>query len=510
MDHVSTALTDVNIDYAWTALMSVIAFVIYSAIWRLYLSPIAQFPGPRFAALTDLYEMYYSNWLGGKYVFKIAEMHKQYGPIVRISPSELHIGDPAKFLGLKNSMAATVDHDTHRIRRVALLPSFSTSYVRKLQPVIQERLNVLLQRIVDFKDTNQTVNANCMYAALSNDLVQLFTFGEHSYKLETPDFDSTERDASLNGVMSFHVTKRLPWLNDIMMALPQSLIKHVNHALSSFVQQKHTTRQKVEKLAAMPVDEWAGKDTQPVARSLLDSAKLPSDERTVDRVAQDAQMLLMAGTLTMASALERLTFWMIDNPGVLQKLKEELRDVMPSISDVSKTPLATLENLPYLTAVIKEAIRLNYGISTPNFRSNPETPLVFEDKNKGKSWLIPPKTPIGMSSVILHHDEHHFPDSSKFDPERWMGEEGKKLDRYNVGFGKGGRICLGMNQTYGILRLATAQIWRLWASADVSIGDEIGVLGLYNTTSHDVKMRGDFFLPAYNKPQGVEFRVYSR
>lgn len=54
------------------------------------------------------------------------------------------------------------------MRRVALNPYFSTLYVRKLQPVIQERLNVLLQRMAEFKDTDFAVNANCMYAALSN------------------------------------------------------------------------------------------------------------------------------------------------------------------------------------------------------------------------------------------------------------------------------------------------------------------------------------------------------
>lgn len=349
-----------------------------------------------------------------------------------------------------------------------------------------------------------------MVRNFSAELYLLETAYSYKKRSETPDFDSTERDASLSGAMSFHVTKRLPWLNDLMMALPQFLIKHINPALSSFMQQKHTTRQKVQKLYAMPAEEWAGKETQPVARSLLDSTKLPPAEREVDRVAQDAEMVLMAGTLTTASTLEHLMFWMVENPDVLLKLKEELRVVMPSINDVSNIPLTTLEGLPYLTAVLKEATRLIYGNTTPHFRSNPDTPLVFEDKFKSKTWVIPPKTSVGMTSVILHHDERHFPNSWKFDPERWLGEKGKSLDRYNVGFGKGGRICLGMNQAYGIMRLVMAQTWRLWASSDASIGDEIGVLSLYNTTSHDVTMNGDFFIPAYNKPQGVEFKVYSR
>lgn len=33
--------------------------------------------------------MYYDTWLGGQYEFKIIELHKQYGPIIRISPWEL-------------------------------------------------------------------------------------------------------------------------------------------------------------------------------------------------------------------------------------------------------------------------------------------------------------------------------------------------------------------------------------------------------------------------------------
>jgi hypothetical protein len=57
------------------------------------------------------------------------------------------------------------------------------------------------------------------------------------------------------------------------------------------------------------------------------------------------------------------------------------------------------------------------------------------------------------------------------------------------------------------LRLVLSQLWRLWASPDAKIGDEIGVLSLYNTSSYDVQMNGDFFVAAYNKPRSVEFKL---
>ena len=48
-------------------------------IHRLYLSPIAKFPGPKLAALTLWYEFYHDVVRGGQYGFKIADLHDQYG-----------------------------------------------------------------------------------------------------------------------------------------------------------------------------------------------------------------------------------------------------------------------------------------------------------------------------------------------------------------------------------------------------------------------------------------------
>lgn len=292
------------------------------------------------------------------------------------------------------------------------------------------------------------------------------------------------------------------------MALPEAIAQLINPSLASFMRQKRMTRGQIDRLASKTVDEFADAAVAPIFQVVMASSKLPDKERAVERVAQDAQMLLMAGTLTMASVLEHLIYWMVDNVEVLQKLKEELKQVMPSINDVGTLPLAKLEGLPYMTAIIKESIRLIYGNSTPHFRFDPDRQLVYEDKTTGKRWLIPQNTSVGMSSVLLHHNEENFPDSSRFIPERWVGDKGKKLDKYNVGFGKGSRVCIGMPQAYAVMRLVLAQVWRLWASPGAKIGDEIGTLSLFNTTATDVQMSGDFFVAAYNKREGVEFKLH--
>lgn len=53
-----------------------------------------------------------------------------------------------------------------------------------------------------------------------------------------------------------------------------------------------------------------------------------------------------------------------------------------------------------------------------------------------------------MASVGVFQDESNIPDHRSFRPERWLDNpwtvDGLPLDRYFIGFGKGGRSCLGI------------------------------------------------------------------
>lgn len=47
--------------------------------YRLTLSPLAGFPGPKIAAATGWYQFYHNYVRNGTYVFRVEEMHKIYG-----------------------------------------------------------------------------------------------------------------------------------------------------------------------------------------------------------------------------------------------------------------------------------------------------------------------------------------------------------------------------------------------------------------------------------------------
>ena len=217
----------------------------------------------------------------------------------------------------------------------------------------------------------------------------------------------------------------------------------------------------------------------------------------------------MAGTLTTAWVLEVTTFHLLSNPSILRTLKAELSTTIPSPNDIGAIPLPTLESLPYLTAVIKEGLRLTYGVSCRLARIDPDNSIPFTDKETGKTYSIPPGTPIGMTSVQIHHDESLFPDSWTFRPERWLDPSSKALEKYMVSFTAGSRQCLGINLAYCELYLGMSAIWRVWGSREVRGGDDVGFFELWETGKSDVEIESDAFLPIVRKgSQGIRVKAF--
>jgi hypothetical protein len=78
------------LDFIGVAAVGLCVYLVGLGLYRLYFSPIAQFPGPKLAALTLWYEFYHDVVRGGQYVFKIDELHEQYGTAITSSPSPEH------------------------------------------------------------------------------------------------------------------------------------------------------------------------------------------------------------------------------------------------------------------------------------------------------------------------------------------------------------------------------------------------------------------------------------
>lgn len=70
-----------------------------------------------------------------------------------------------------------------------------------------------------------------------------------------------------------------------------------------------------------------------------------------------------------------------------------------------------------------------------------------------------------MDFLHVHYNERIFPDSTTYTPERWLGDpkgpDGvKQLSQYMVAFGRGARMCLGMQMAYCELYLVVESLKR--------------------------------------------------
>lgn len=145
----------------------------------------------------------------------------------------------------------------------------------------------------------------------------------------------------------------------------------------------------------------------------------------------------------MKWTLSVVTVYLLKQPETLARLTKELQD-----ADGLNLSWFSLEKLPYLTAVVTEALRLSYGVSGRLPRVAPTENLLYQGKFRGREieYVIPPGTPMGMSNAINHHNEDIFPDSHEFKPERWLNiDEAQRFRMENslTSFSKGSRQCIG-------------------------------------------------------------------
>lgn len=192
-----------------TTVLVAALLTIAGAIRRLFLHPLAHIPGPRLAALTWWYEFYFDAIQPGQYVFKIQELHKQYGkpntsarilhsaasliylagPIIRVTPDEIHISDVGfldtvygsassprdkyeyqlRTLRVPGGVGTTPSSDVHRKRREALAPFFSKRNVVFLEPTITEKVEQLCQLLSKHASDKTPVNLSDVFFAFSNE-----------------------------------------------------------------------------------------------------------------------------------------------------------------------------------------------------------------------------------------------------------------------------------------------------------------------------------------------------
>ncbi|KAK7473102.1 hypothetical protein VKT23_001203 [Stygiomarasmius scandens] len=489
-----------------TLLIPVSAWFAAVSFYRLFLHPLRNFPGPWLAAVTEYYAGYYDLVKGGQLLFHIQQLHVQYGPVVRIGPNTLHFSEPQAFADIythgtsflksgqlydaffhtQESSHGFIDPQKARLRRVLLNPLFSRRAILKLRYVVQGKVDRLVSRIKHYP-YGGPVDLASAFRSLTMEIITAYCFATSYDALEHPTFRHPLIVVFEDVITNFWLTKYFTTIMRLSMATPIWIVKLINPSLLEYLLMKKDLENRIERyledestLQAVEHETIFHHLIIPQTKDGIDRSLRPSKKSLVD----EAFALLGAGSDTVGNTSCTGTFYALNNPEISKRLKEELVAAWP---DADSAPdLATLEQLPYLTAFIKESLRFSHGVVTPLPR------IVGPGDAKIGGFIVPAGTVVEMSCVFLHKNPAIFEDPETFSPDRWMNPGSKELENYLVPFSKGPRICLGINLAWCELYLILGTFFRRLD------------LTLYDTTVEDFKEFKEVFVPVW---QGKRLRV---
>ena len=183
-----------------------------------------------------------------------------------------------------------------------------------------------------------------------------------------------------------------------------------------------------------------GDDILSLMMSATDEEGQPMSD---DRLKDELMTLLIAGHETTATALAWAFYWLEKLPQVREKLLQEI----DSLGD-NPDPIA-LSQLPYLTAICQETLRLY-----------PVVPIAQSRDIKSEVELMGRKFEAGTRLTpciyLTHHREDLYPDSFEFKPERFL--ERQYTNYEFIPFGGGIRLCLGYALAMLEMKLVIASV----------------------------------------------------
>lgn len=278
---------------------------------------------------------------------------------------------------LDGSAFSAISPEVHRERRAAVNPFFSKKAIGQFESDIKKRLDQFCQHLERARETGRIVPLDAGFSALTSDLIHQYAFGFNSGNLEQEDFNENTRDGFIALFRGAHISYFFPVLPAIMGSLPLSWLKKLSPFAHVLAVQKDDLRQRVRKFLSGYRSETG------CVMEKLCSPDMPAHMLEVERLTNEGFAMAIAGTETTARSLSIGAFHVYSNERIRDKLREELRSVMPTTE--SCPPWSQLEKLPYLSGVVCEAFRVSTGISARSPRIASKETLVYNN-----NYHIPP------------------------------------------------------------------------------------------------------------------------
>lgn len=260
--------------------------------------------------------------------------------------------------GSTGSVFATADHNLHRQRRAVLNPFFSKKSIADKEVQIREKVEHLCRRLTaaataavtgEGEGEGEVVRVDVAFTALTMDIITDFAFGERTTLLDEPDFGLVWKESliklSANGV----ILRQFPWIWPVLKRIPLWLLQLLRSPAAGLVVWQHLVRARIENIIALNREGADKKVEGSIFQTVLDS-DVPPEEKSLDRLQDEAQIVVGAGTETTAKSLSFIAFYLNEDPAKLQRARDEIKTAGPELD--GSFSLAKLEKLPYLVRYV--------------------------------------------------------------------------------------------------------------------------------------------------------------
>ena len=351
-----------------------ISNAVSKAIYNVYFHPLKDFPGPWLAKATPF--PYVWRLCNGEMVPWTTKLHLQYGNVVRIEPDELtftapsawseiflsrpqlprpKIGTIVNVNGVRPIVHELKPEDHLRQRRV-LNHGFSSKALNMQEYVLQRYVDLLIKRFEELATSGTEIDISDWYQFISFDIIGDLVFGE--------SFGSLEKSM-------YH-----PWIRTLFSGLKAGsimtgfsyfpVLRLLGSCIPSYV--KNILRLPLYKHFQYSIDHVNKRIARKTERPDIMKFVLEHNHEgglTKDELDTQMQLLIFAGSETTAATVSAVTWFMLKNSDMMQRLQREIRDAFQKLEEIN---VASASKLPYLHAVIREALRMHPPASTSNPR----------------------------------------------------------------------------------------------------------------------------------------------
>ncbi|KAI0392633.1 cytochrome P450 [Xylariaceae sp. FL0594] len=443
-------------------------YVSYTILYRLFFHPLASFPGPPLAKITNLYAAYHA-WRGDIHV-DIWRCHQIYGDRIRYGPNRVVINTPTALQGVYGHGARFKKYDGYHVlasqapniltlsdkaqhgrRRRVVSQAFSESSLKLFEPV-------LLSKLHRFRDTlrkhsiagggwSEPLDMADYFNRLTFDSTTAVAFGVDYNATEEPQFRYV-MESILKSNVRLSVIFQAPEL--CFGRLDRRIFADSSTAgnkFAKFLRQLLKTR--VARTEGPKDIFW-----------FLQQYKDPDTGESLStrELSTETATFLIAGSDTTSSTMAALLHYLSVYPECYTKLAQEVRSTFTAREEIRLGP--KLNSCIFLRACVDETLRL----------SPPGGSSYWREVEKGGTTIgadfLPEGSQVGVGIYALHHHADYWEEPFMFRPERWLSIDMSAKMQQTVArqaayfpFSQGARSCVGKPLALNQLMLTFAMLF---------------------------------------------------